>query len=275
MSSADFFQPSLTKAEHPLGDRAPVNCIVICARDDQRSDRVGDNELFMQESKLLLGIVLRRAKESGRKCEQRNRRDLRGGNTHVDEAHKGTGGARDTKHRYDQMFTSRRDRAACSIKIPAQVSHEDDVWRAGGIVESPLDCSCLALSRWTGDEDQSARCVQSRKEIAVQCGANRGCVTRAGVALLIRSVPDEPKLCRKKHNADVAVPLLVELVEKQAQQPFVASLPVLQQVGEVVDGIHQACQAVTLLGSKSATMTTVANEPRVNRCLFQYFETRR
>jgi len=42
-----------------------------------------------------------------------------------------------------------------------------------------------------------------------------------------------------------------------------------------VHSVHQVCQAVTTLGSKSATMTTVGNEPRVHRCVFQYFETRR
>lgn len=42
-----------------------------------------------------------------------------------------------------------------------------------------------------------------------------------------------------------------------------------------MDGIHQVCQTVTLLGGESATMTLVAHEPRVKRCVFQHFETRR
>lgn len=78
----------------------------------------------------------------------------------VDET--GTGRARDTKHRDDNTRTSRRDGAACSIEITAEISHEDDVRTTGGVEENPLDCCCLALTGWTGDENQSARCSQSR-----------------------------------------------------------------------------------------------------------------
>lgn len=92
---------------------------------------------------------------------------------------------------------------------------------------------------------------------------------------MIRSTLDKPKVCSEEPYARKPLPLLIERLERCAQQTFVASLPVLQQFRDVVDGIHQVCQPVTLLGRKSATMTTVANEPRVDRCVFQYFQARR
>src|SRR4051812_12743756 len=91
----------------------------------------------------------------------------------------------------------------------------------------------------------------------------------------MRTRPDKVKVRAKKPCARFVPPLLIEHLEERAQQPFIACLPVLHQIGEVMDGIHQVCQAVTLLGAESATMTFVANQPRVNRCVFQYFETRR
>jgi hypothetical protein len=102
-----------------------------------------------------------------------------------------------------------------------------------------------------------------------------GWVTRTGVAAWRRSRADEPKVRSKQPYARAVLPLLVERSEKRTEQALVAFLPVLQQIGEIVDSVHQVCQAVTILGSKSATMTTVGNEARVNRCVLQYFETRR
>ena len=109
----------------------------------------------------------------------------------------------------------------------------------------------------------------------MQRRADRINVARSRFMPLIRCAFDDPKVRSEKLQACAAFPLLIELLANQAQQTFVALLPVLRQLGEVVYGIHHVCQAVTLVGGKSATMTIVANEPRVNRCVFQYFETRR